>query len=107
MRLGSTGTAGAPKLGIGPGTIAPGGGIVANGGPGGSRSGPSLIIAPPPAKGIPPPQLLQLLQLLQVSHGQGVRPRNILIRLNRPPPPPQPPQGLAHPAASKTPTSVA
>jgi hypothetical protein len=106
MRPGSVGTAGAPKLGIGPGISRPDGGAIGGGSgveekSGESNNGPSPIMGPAaPMMGAPPPQLLQH------SHGQAARERNILLRENMPPPS-QLPQGLAHPAASKTPASVA
>lgn len=79
MRPGSPGidgTAGAPKVeGNGPGMSIPdGGGTDPIGGPGGSKSGPSPIMGLAPARVGPPPQLLQH------SHGQAERARNILIR---------------------------
>jgi hypothetical protein len=105
MRPGSAGTVGTPKFGIGPGICKPDGGAIGGGSgeeekSGESNSGPSPIIEPAaPTIGTPPSQLLQH------SHGHAARERNILIRENIPPP--QPPQGLAHPAAAKTPASIA
>lgn len=94
------GTANPPTPGEVSGGAPVSGGIAENGVPCGSSSGPSPIIIEPPAPtiGTPPPQLLQH------SQGQQPRARNMLIREK---PPPQPPQGLAHPADSKTPNSVA